>query len=70
MNLHSFFLVLISSTREETLLLEVSEPLSLLKEPHPKEYIRSSKLDQCSLQATTAMKYKLRNPRGGGELGF
>ncbi|KAH9734655.1 hypothetical protein KPL71_017445 [Citrus sinensis] len=27
------------------------------KRPHPKEYIQSSRLDQCSLQATTAEQY-------------
>ncbi|GAY61917.1 hypothetical protein CUMW_213710 [Citrus unshiu] len=27
------------------------------KRPHPKEYIQSSRLDQCSLQATTAKQY-------------
>ena len=27
------------------------------KIPHPKEYIQSSRLDQCSLQATTAEQY-------------
>ena len=29
------------------------------KRPHPKEYIQSSRLDQCSLQATTAEQYVL-----------
>ncbi|KAH9671287.1 hypothetical protein KPL70_017312 [Citrus sinensis] len=32
-------------------------PTSLNQRPHPKEYIQSSRLDQCALQATSAEQY-------------
>ena len=36
---------------------QISESSYPLIRPHPKEYIQSSRLDQCSLQATPAEQY-------------
>ncbi|KAH9658282.1 hypothetical protein KPL70_023425 [Citrus sinensis] len=42
---------------EEVDAISIIRTLISTKRPHPKEYIQSSRLDQCSLQATTAEQY-------------